>query len=364
MRKITFFIFVFVLVFFTISVTEVSAKVLTNRDGDVNIAKTEVINDDLFIGAQNTTIDGTVNGDIFAGGGNVTINGIVNGNLHVGAGIVTLRGKIKGNVYIGSGNVTISESIIGGSLLVGAGSVNIDKKTAIGGSVIAGTGSITLDSQVKRSIYLGAGSATIGSNAKIGKDLYYAVNKNGKDINMVTGAVVSGNVYKTSYQPASAPTIKVPQNAGLVMKILSFIGALIVGFVYFRLCKVQFTEAANLTSKAFWKSLGIGFLVTIGAIPALLVAMITVVGMPLAGITFLVFLLGLYFAKIVVAIALGNWITVKLKWNELSPYWIFAIGLVVIYILKFIPVLGGFVSIVVVWTGLGALILHFFSKAK
>jgi hypothetical protein len=91
---------------------------------------------------------------------------------------------------------------------------------------------------------------------------------------------------------------------------------------------------------------------------------ITIIGIPLAGIVFLILMIGVNLAKIVAGFALGVWISSKFKWNKLSSFWIMALGLLVIYILKAIPVVGGIVSITVLWVGLGALALRTFTKTN
>ena len=99
MRKILTSVLVFVFIFFAFSGAKVSAKAITSENGNVTIAKTEIINDDLFIGAQSVEIDGTVNGDVFIGAQTISITGTINGNLHVGGNNIDISGKIKGNVY-------------------------------------------------------------------------------------------------------------------------------------------------------------------------------------------------------------------------------------------------------------------------
>lgn len=361
-KKILFFVFTFVLVSFTFSPNKISARVLTS--GSVNVAATETIDDDLFIGAQNVTIDGTVNGDVFIGGRTVMIDGTINGNLHIGAATIILSGKVSGNVYVGTGNLTITKSNIDGSLIAGAGNVSIDRETVISGSVIAGANSITIDSWIRRSVYLGTANAILGSDTRIGRDLYYVTSKNGQEVKMTQGVIVSGNIYKTPYQAPTPQNTNAPRNMGFIFNFVFFLGAFIVGILYSKFCSNQFVESVKLVSNNFWKSLGIGFLISVAMIPAIIIALVTIIGIPLAGVSFLIFLLGLYFAKLVVAMALGNWIASKLDWDKLSFYWVFALGLAVIYILKPIPFLGSLVSLVVMWTGLGALAIQMFYKSR
>lgn len=364
MKKNLFFVFALSLVFFIFSPKKISARVLTSQNGSVNLATTETIDDDLFVGAQNVTIDGTVNGDVFIGARTAMINGTINGNLHIGAATIVLSGKVSGNVYAGSGNLTVTKSSIDGSLIVGAGNVSIDKETIISGSVIAGANTITIDSWIRKSVYLGTGNAILGSDTRIGKDLYYVTSKNGQEVKMTQDVVISGNIYRTPYQGPTSQNTNKSKSMGLIFNFVFFLGAFLIGILYSKFFSNKFVESVKLVSNNFWKSLGVGFLISVAMIPFMIIALITIVGIPLAGITFLIFLVGLYFAKLVVAMAFGNWIALSLNWDRLSFYWVFALGLALIYILKSIPFLGVLISMVVMWTGLGALAMQAFSKSK
>ncbi|OGM08522.1 hypothetical protein A2Z67_02210 [Candidatus Woesebacteria bacterium RBG_13_36_22] len=371
MNKFLTSLLIFISAFFLFSITNVSAKVISNDKGSVNIAKNEVINDDLFVGAETVEIGGTVNGDVFIGAQTVKITGIINGSLHVGANILVLDGTVKGNVYAGAQSVLVSGSTIGGSLLIGAATVNIDKDSSVGGSILAGAGTLSVDSQVKRSVYAGTGSLTIGSNAKIGKDLYYASGKDQGQVNISGDAKIAGSIYKSETYTAKSniniegvkkQTSAVFGKIKVVASIISFVGALIVGFLYLKLFEKHLTQSVGLVSKSFWKTLGIGFLVTIALVPGLIILLITVIGIPLAGLALLMFLLYSYLAKIVVGMTFGNWISQKLNW-KMPTYGTLAFGLFVFYLIKQIHVIGFLAGLVVLWIGLGALTLHIFTKA-
>lgn len=349
--------------------SKVSAKVITDQKGTITVANTEVVNDDLFIGAQAAEINGTVNGDVFIGAQTVKITGVINGNLHVGARTLDLSGTIKGNVYAGAENILVTNSTIGGSLLLGAATANVDNNSTIGGSILAGAGTLSIDSQVKRSVYAGTGSLTIGSNAKIGKDLYYSIGKNRGQANIANGTV-AGSVYKTEVNTPqnNASMAAVQKQVPAVLSalklgttIVSYLGALVVGLLFLKLFGKQFTLTADTVSKSFWKSLGAGFLVTIALVPGLIILLLTVIGIPLAFLIFLVFLAYAYLAKIFVGLALGVWVAQKLKW-KMTAFWSFALGLLLIYVLKMIPFVGFLSGLVVLWAGLGALSLRMFSK--
>lgn len=366
MRKYLLSLLLVVFSFLILPVTQVSAKVITDNVGTVSVAKTEIVNDDLFIAAESVNIAGTVNGDVFIGAQSVKVTGTINGNLHVAASAVELTGLVKGNVYAVGGSVLINGAKVGGSVLSAGGTVNMDGDTVVTGSVLAASGTLTLSSQVKRSVYAGAGTLTLGETAKIGKDFYYAAGNSQGEVNISPKAVILGNTYKqivdTSQKQASmaAARKEIPgvMNAAKVFAtVLSFVGVLIVGFLYFKFFDSHFVGTVRILTESFWKSFGVGFLVSISFIPALIILLVTVVGIPVAGIAILMLILYSYLAKIVVGSALGNKLSQKMKWN-MSIYPAFAFGVFLIFLLKLVPVVGGLTGLVVFWSGLGALTLR------
>lgn len=354
MKKIILSIFISVVTFFVLSTSIISAKVISNENGNVTVSKSEVINDDLFVGAKSVNIDGVVNGDVFVGAESVNITGTINGNLHVGARSVDINGSVKGNVYMGAMNA------------------NVGKLTSIGGTIFVGAGTFSIDSQIKRNVYAGAGNLNVGENARIGKDFYYAAGNEAGSVNISEKAKVIGNIYKTEVDTTKAnadmeaarkqaPTII--NGFKITAMIVSLLGTLVIAFLYHKLFRKNFTESAKLVKESFWKSLGVGFLVTISFIPGIIILLMTVVGIPLAGMAFLLLMLYFSLSKIVVALPLGTWVVQKLKIKN-SVYTATSIGILLVYIVKIIPVVGWLIGLVIFWVGLGALTLQTLSKSE
>ena len=109
--------------------------------------------------------------------------------------------------------------------------------------------------------------------------------------------------------------------------------------------------AATVAKKPF-ASFGLGLLTIVIFPIAALIAMLTIVGIPLALISAVLLIISLYIAKLFVSLAIGQRLLKKS-----GPIPQLAVGLLAIYILKIIPVLGGLVTIAVALTGLGALII-------
>lgn len=367
MKKILISLFISSVIFLNFTASRVFAKTLTSQNGNVSVAEDEIVDDDLFIGAQTINIEGIVNGDVFAGAQTVKITGTINGSLHVGANTIILSGKIKGNVYVGGQSILVTGGVVDGSLLAGGATVDVDKNSTIGGSIYAGAGTITIDTPVKRNVYAGAGSLAIGDNAKIGKDLYYATGDKIK-ANISQKASIAGVVHKTvvktpEEKPKATKQQAVAAYSGFKFfsTIISFIAALIVGYIYLRFFGNDFAKTVEQVEKSFWKCFGIGFLVVICLVPGLIFLLITLIGIPLAGLVLLLFGLYSYLTKIVVGKILGNWLATKFNW-KLTSFWTLVVGLGAFYILKLIPVIGFIAGLTVLWSGLGAYAIRFVAK--
>jgi len=91
---------------------------------------------------------------------------------------------------------------------------------------------------------------------------------------------------------------------------------------------------------------------------------ITIIGIPLAMVVFLAYLLALIIAPIFAALCLGKYVLKKKQKNIVKPA---AVGIVILAVLVAIPFIGGFVKLVVLLLGLGAIttaLIAFFSKKK
>ncbi len=126
-------------------------------DGTIPVGK--VIDDDLFLSAEEVLMDGTVNGMLIAAGKTITINGTVHGDA-------LLMGE---TVVISNG------ALIDGNLFTTAASIQVDGR--ISGSVFGASSSAELmaNSQVGRNLYYGGFSLTTKSGSAVNTDLFSGV---------------------------------------------------------------------------------------------------------------------------------------------------------------------------------------------
>ena len=131
--------------------------------------------------------------------------------------------------------------------------------------------------------------------------------------------------------------------------------ALIVGFLMLRFLPNLTLDISNKLSEKPWKSLGIGFLALFFTPFIVFIVMITIVGIPIGLSLLFVYFLKLYLSKIYFSFWLGR----VLFGKEVAKksYVAYALGLIVIYAVGFIPVFGGLISIATMLLGFGAAIL-------
>ncbi len=379
MRKVLFGLLTSLVLLFVL-VPNSYAKVMMQEKGTLTISAKEIVNDDLFIGAENVEILGVINGDVYVGAEIVKVDGTINGDLIIGGRTVTISGKIKDDVYIGGGNVVISKATIGDSLLVGAGTLTVDENSSIGGSLLTGTGMIINKAKVGRNFYagagnidlnssiggevrIGAGEIKLGDNTKVAKDFYYMLGEEGKsDLVIPEKVKIAGAIQKIENNWKVEPK-KIGFSQGRnTMLVVSFLGSLLVGIIAIKLHSKKAEESGKQISESVFANLGVGFLILVLTVPLAIIVMLTIIGAQLSMITLALFGVSVYMAKLVTALALGSSISKQFGWNKFSLYANFVLGLTIFYGLRFIPVLGGFTSFVFTCIGLGAIMKHLYKS--
>jgi hypothetical protein len=281
-----------------------------------------------------------VDGDLFVGGGNITITSPVGRHLRVAGGNVTVNGPVRMDLLVASGTLALgAQARIGGDLIFGAG------QTAIDG---------TVDGSVLGSAQTYANTGSVGG---------------------------SQDVTLSEQRPK-------PRRSGaevLLDQFVRYVGIVVIGaLLLWRAPDFSRSVVSRLRERPL-PSLGIGILGVAGFVAiliALFVAM-AIVGIPLgilgfgrialaivlgvllssAALSYLLLLMFLFFAAIIVGLALGELAFGGFQQAPSgAPYPALLLGVFVIVALTAVPVLGGLINVVVVWFGLGALLLRLWSR--
>ena len=345
------------------------------RGGDaITISSGEVVDDDLYVGANTVIIDGTINGDLWAAGNVITINGIVNGSVMAAGRIVNINGDIGHAVRAAGETINIS-SDVDGDVMVGGSQVNIASTARVGGDLLLGAGNARIDGLIEGVIKGGGGDVTISSEVR--GDVALKV----ESLTILPTANIQGNLTYTSEEEAdiqagaqiggvtthNLPEVKEERARGFPFvlfsgiggKVTGFIMALLAGLVIILLAPRRLTSVAESIRSRPGPSAGWGAVILFATPIAAIIVCITIIGIPLGLIALALWGIAIYLAQIPVGLFIGRWIIGHFRGVEGKAIMVgaLALGLVILRLLSLIPHLGFFIGLAVILFGLGAVVV-------
>jgi hypothetical protein len=390
------------------------------RNGDkIVIGKDEVVNDDLYVGATEFTLDGTVHGDVLAAGELITINGNVDGDVMAAGKTVIINGNVTGSVRIAGAVLFIGENAkIGKDIIAAGASLETRKGSATGQDAVVFGAQALMAGDVTRNVKISAGGiefrGNIGGNAEaeVGdtKDeghvpMFFSPNspipmpnvKGGLTIDPaakiggkltytsakelpIPGGVVAGAVSHVSPKiaPIVQPTASELFMTSLLAAIRKMVTLIIIGLLLGWLFPGFLSFTINRARTAPWPSLGFGIVSFAAFFFALLVLIVATViiaimfgALTLSGLSVTVVFLGIlgtftlifgfvlamtFVAQVIVSILSGRLILERVRPEWAeNKVWPLVIGVIIFAVLTAIPILGQLTGLLVILLGLGAL---------
>lgn len=342
------------------------------------LSANQTITGDYFSASDNVILSGIVEGDAYIAGGTLTVDGTVNNDLMAAGGNLLITGSVGHDVRIAGGNITFSGAEIGGNITVLGGQILIDSATVIGGSVVSAGGNIQILASVPSEINVAGGSVIIGNfvggdtnaaagelsltnNAAINGDLtYWSEN----DANISESASVSGVVTRElppNYDFDGKEIVdgkaiaKGLAGAFFLFKLIDTIMLLVVGLIFIALFPVYSDRIVKHIKTRFGMSLLLGLAAVI-LIPVLaLILMVTFFGIPLGILLIVLYAAMLWFVRIFALLIIGRFILDKTN-NKGGSYWALIIGVVIYFILGFLPIISFITDLLILLTGVGGLL--------
>jgi len=347
-----------------------AAEVLS--DGQAQVPQGETIADDVYLFGGEAEIAGSVTRDLTVVSGrlNLETTGRVDGNLNALGGDVTLRGAVGRTVRVAGGQIEIAGAI-GSDLIVAGGEVELERGASVRGDVIiaggrvvirgdvggeirGAAGDLTIDSNVAGNVRVTVDELTLGPRARVGGDLRY---KSGDTLELDQAAVVTGGIERRE------PDVFFPADGGvawLTGLLFRLLCALVAGAVVVLAAPGLAITIANGVRHRLPGSLLRGVILVIALPIALVVLMVTVVGIPIALIGWAVFFAALYLSQVFVGLAIGRFIFPS-RWGEGGRGFnllAMTLGVVLLGALRFIPIpwVDVGISVVIALIGLGAVV--------
>jgi cytoskeletal protein CcmA (bactofilin family) len=348
---------------------------LRRSETDVTVPAGETIDDTLLAMGRTVTIDGDVNGDLLAFGQEVTVRGNVTGNLVTGAQRVTVEGMIGGTILSGARDLTFENARAGRDLYAFANAVEIGDGANVAGNAFGfgetvrldgrvgddfrGFGNtVTVSGAVEGDLDGYAGTITIQPTARVGGNVTGHVDSAG-DLTVADGATIGGTVDERIVEREQRRN-RYETFGYYFSQIIRLAGMFVTGLLLLWLFPVLRTVSLP-DALAVLRSAGIGLAAAVTMPVAALIFCVTIVGIPLGLLTFVIGAIGLYFSKAVVAEIIGRGV---LQNPERPPHWAMTllVGLVIVVVAINLPWIGGFVNLVLTLVGFGVIVSLIFAR--
>ncbi|OGV96614.1 hypothetical protein A2W24_01480 [Microgenomates group bacterium RBG_16_45_19] len=352
----------------------------------VTLAANETHTGDFFATGDSVIISGTITGDLYAAAGQIFVDGQVDGDILAVGGTINLSGQVGQDVRVAGGQVTVS-GIVGQNLTLAGGNLEITADAQLGGNLVAAGGNLVINATVPGDLKAGVGNLMITSTVEGDSDVAVGqltltpkavlrgdLTYRSDQVALIAGeATVAGILTRVAFKPdpKTQPTpfqdlmtltaLKESLNQALAKLFsalfwISFFASLIVGFLLVHFFPNYTYNAITTIENHPWRTLGVGFLSLVAAPALAIFLLVTLVGLPLSVLLFVVYGVALYFSRIIFSYWLGARFVHRLG-RMAGRGLTLAIGLSLYYVLSIIVVVGPIIMLAALLWGLGAIVL-------
>ncbi|MFH2034258.1 MAG: hypothetical protein ABIJ26_06100 [Candidatus Margulisiibacteriota bacterium] len=227
-------------------------------------------------------------------------------------------------------------------------------------SVVAIGGSITVAGNVKKDVVAIGGNVNLKNTASVGGDTMAI----GGKVTRAEKASINGEVVEmASLGGALGKSAKIVTIGGIIFSLLSFIGFLVLALILVALFQQQLGRVSFYIEKETGHALGWGIIALI-LIPVItLLLIISLVGILFIPLFVLLIAAAMVFGYVAASQLLGKRIYHAFKRGSKPMTSEVLMGLILLYLVGLVPILGWIVKLVAVITGLGAIIKTRFGNA-
>lgn len=309
--------------------------------------------------SEDVKVEENVKKTTFAFGNNVDLNAIIDGSSFIAGNNVNVK-STQDYLFAAGNNINIDktstkDAFVAGNIinikessirdLYAAGStVRVDGKIERN-AYLAGD-SITINSVIDGNVYIEAENVRIGKNAQIKGTLYYPENANAS---ISESAIIENQIKSSKLNTVNKQLTLIDI---LTNTLYSYLSMLLIGFVLMYIFKKYFKkiEKQDKSSSYIVKTalIGLGLLVLLPLIA--IIIMLSGIGIALGIISLIMYFILIYLAVIPASYYLGNhFLKDKIK----NKYLIMALSLLIVYVVRLFPVIGGLISLIISLLGLG-----------
>lgn len=322
------------------------------------VSVTKPVAGDLFAAGGNVDVAAEIGGDAVVAGGNVRLGAPVRQGLYAAGGRVSVDASVQRNARVAAGNVEIGpHAKIAGNVTVGGGEVRVSG--TIDGYLQVGGGRVVIDGPVGGDVEIAGGAVELGPNARVNGRLRYASRG---ELQRDPAAEVKGGIERFSPRADWPGHAGVRARAGRGVGWVWSFGLMIIAAILVAALPGVYT-AVTATVRTRWAlALLIGFIALVCIPVAALIAMITLVGVPLALATIALYLALLLAGYVSAGAAAGELALQRfhparasqLGWRVAAA----ALGMFAISLLGRLPWIGGLAVFAAMLLGIGTLLMQ------
>jgi len=328
---------------------------------------TEPVEGDAILAGGHVTTASEVKGDLVAVGGEVSVAGAIGDDLYAVGGSVQFDAIVNGNARVVGGDINVGPAtmVAGGVSLTGG---QIEFEGVAQNYLQASGGTVRIDGEVIGDAEVRAKELLIGPEARIGGRLVY---RGPTEPVVPEGAVITGGLefheedvgrYFEGVQP------EVRDAATGLGTFLWFLGVFVAGALFVLLLPGFTSEAAAAIGRKPLPSLGLGLAILLCVPFVAVVLLITIIGIPVALLLMSLYLLVLFLGWITAALFVAQRGLAALRpgqpatrgWQLLA----LLLGLVALWLLKQVPLVGGWIGFIALLAGIGGLMWRTFNGRR
>ncbi len=368
-------------IFFLLLVFTTQSQMQTKsapKEATASDKSTAVLYEDFYSAGQTVDVKSdTIVGDVALAGMNVNINGKVEGYAMVSGLNVNIDGPISDDVWAAGANITVNSPIADNAMIAGS-NVALGKNASIGRDAKIAGNNVEINGRITRNLELGAALANL--NSEVGGNVTAHV----QQLNLNSGAIINGDLIVFSpNEPniSSQATVKGRIDYQKVERrdgrgtfagwignwFLRFLWLSVLGLVCIFVSTFWTNRVTQVIEAKPGPVLLTGFIAVVSIPVAIVVLLLTVIGLPLGIILGAMFVMALLLAGVWVSYFVGGWVLRKLnRWTDSNIARIL-IGAFLVTLACSLPFTGWLAQLLVIFFGFGAFILErrdFFLKLR
>lgn len=328
---------------------------------------TDAVDGDAFLAGGKVAIASEVRGDLVVTGGEVSVGGSVGDDLYAAGGDVKLDAIVSGNARLAGGDLAVGPAtVVGGTATLTGGRVSFGGNSH--GQLQATGASVRIDGEVHGDAEVRAEELVIGPGTRIGGRLVY----HGPAEPVVPeGAIIDGGI---EFHESDASRFldrsgkRWSDRRSHRGSFLWVVGVFAAATFFLLLFPGYSTRAAEAIGREPLPVLGLGLAIVVCVPFVAVVLIITIIGIPLALLAIPLYFLLLFLGWVTAALflaqrglaALRTGRPVTTGWRLLALF----LALIVLWLARQIPFVGGLVAFVALLAGVGALVWQAWTRRE